>query len=63
MDCRCLTKIYFLDILKSMTSEYVNKLETVSNERRAFKHNVRKHKLVAVRSHGKCRLVYATYFS
>ena len=28
-----------------MTSEYVNKLETVSNERRAFKHNVRKHKL------------------
>ena len=37
---------FFLDILKSMTSEYVNKLETVSNERRAFKHNVRKHKLV-----------------
>ena len=29
-----------------MTSEYVNKLETLSNERRAFKHNVRKHKLV-----------------
>ena len=28
-----------------MTSEYVNKLETVSNERRAFKHNVKKHKL------------------
>ena len=28
-----------------MTSEYVNKLESVSNERRAFKHNVRKHKL------------------
>ena len=28
-----------------MASEYVNKLETVSNERRAFKHNVRKHKL------------------
>ena len=36
---------FFLDILKSMTSGYVNKLETVSNERRAFKHNVRKHKL------------------
>ena len=28
-----------------MTSEYVNKLESVSNERRAFKHNVKKHKL------------------
>ena len=28
-----------------MTSEYVNKLETVSNERRAYKHNVKKHKL------------------
>ena len=27
---------FFLDILDSMTSEYVNKLETVSNERRAF---------------------------
>ena len=28
-----------------MTSEYVNKLKTLSNERRAFKTNVRKHKL------------------
>ena len=28
-----------------MTSEYVNKLETVSKERRAFEANVRKHKL------------------
>ena len=28
-----------------MTSEYVNKLETLSSERRAFKTNVRKHKL------------------
>ena len=28
-----------------MTPEYVNKLETVSNDRRAFKHNVRKHNL------------------
>ena len=28
-----------------MTSEYINKLETLSNERRAFKHNVKKHKL------------------
>ena len=28
-----------------MTSEYVNKLETVSNERRTFKHYVKKHKL------------------
>ena len=28
-----------------MTSKYVNKLEIVSNERRAFKHNVKKQKL------------------
>ena len=28
-----------------MTSEYINKLETVSKERRAFEANVRKHKL------------------
>ena len=36
---------FFLDILKGMASEYVNKLETLSNERRAFKHNIRKYKL------------------
>ena len=29
-----------------MTYEYINKLETLSSERRAFRINVRKHKLV-----------------
>ena len=31
-----------------MASEYINKLETVSKERQAFKTNVRKYKLAVV---------------